>query len=551
MTRKTAQNKPVVAEKRKSTGVYKRVLPAGKVDDFYSYVFTINGTKYYGRTETTDLQTAILERANAIIRKRAELEDKFDPTLGQTTFRDFAINVFLPAKMKEDVKETLLEYEFDIIYKVSQLPGVTSEELENYKVQIKGPDFHVLVKTEIQNMAKYLVDTEIFKKQLPFVVKSKLIQMVIWFIRIRKKTSKNMIDVFRLVDPVFGNKSLEDFTPVHLNNYRDLLTNGTSDVITVKQDAVSTATRNKRLNLIRSSFRMAKEKGYVKSELFYALREAKNEGENNSMIVRTSKAERAAIIDASADNCEQIYEMLTFSDLTGITDYRLFNLRWETIFLNRSEPYMTAKGNPGTKNKVIYLCPEVVKILERREKLRNEARHVFFKNNGVLFSWKDIGFETLQMRDIVQYGMYSGLRGINLLRLRWDALFLGVETPHMKIRITKNGDSLEVPLLPQAIEAVRNRLRSKTDDYPFVFKNPRTGLPYVKVEKRLKAIMETVERTDIKFHGLRHIFCTMMAEAGAGLHDIMTFGGFRKEIVAQRYINRDMKALSKVVSHLE
>lgn len=162
----------------------------------------------------------------------------------------------------------------------------------------------------------------------------------------------------------------------------------------------------------------------------------------------------------------------------------------------------------------------------------------------------EVAKKTPFMWELMCFSMFSGLRQNIEFRLRWDQVFIDEEVPYYSIDRDKNNAGSRVPLSPQAIEVLKCRSLVKNDSVPWVFYNPRTLMPYDNVDKAFLRIMTEAGRPDILWHDLRHIFCTMVADAGAVLPDLMSVSGHKDPKMAMRYINRSLKNKSSIVSAL-
>lgn len=158
--------------------------------------------------------------------------------------------------------------------------------------------------------------------------------------------------------------------------------------------------------------------------------------------------------------------------------------------------------------------------------------------------------KTPYMWELMYFSMFSGLRQNIEFRLRWDQVFLDNEVPYYSIDRDKNNESSRVPLSPQALEVLKRRLLAKINDIPWVFYNTRTLMPYDNVDKAFLKIMTEAGRPDILWHDLRHIFCTMVADTGAILPDLMSVSGHKDPKMAMRYINRSLTRKVNIVSGL-
>jgi len=155
------------------------------------------------------------------------------------------------------------------------------------------------------------------------------------------------------------------------------------------------------------------------------------------------------------------------------------------------------------------------------------------------------------MWELIVFALYTGLRRNKIFRLKWDDVFLDGETAYYCLGKDKNKESARTPLSPQAIEVLKCREKARKDGLPWVFFNASTHAPYDNVDKAFFTIMTEVGRPDIIWHDLRHIFCTMVADTGVGLYDLMAVSGHKDPKMAMRYINRSLVGKAKTVAGLK
>lgn len=149
------------------------------------------------------------------------------------------------------------------------------------------------------------------------------------------------------------------------------------------------------------------------------------------------------------------------------------------------------------------------------------------------------------------FSIYYGLRRNREFRLGWVQVFLDDEVPYYSISTDKNDECKRVPFSPQAIEVLNARLQVKRDFIPWVFYNPLTDKPYANVDKAFQSVVTEACRPDIRWHDLRHIFCTLVADTGVGLNDLMSVSGHKDPKMAMRYINRAIKHRQRIVANLQ
>lgn len=146
------------------------------------------------------------------------------------------------------------------------------------------------------------------------------------------------------------------------------------------------------------------------------------------------------------------------------------------------------------------------------------------------------------------FALYTGLRGIELARLRWEDVSLSRRRLH--VRAPKSRREETVPLSKKALAALEEVPRGEPDD--FVFRAPT----FDRKERKLKNFRERASyafrtarnqaglREGISLHGLRHGFCTLLAEAGKSAVVI-------KEAARHADVSTSMKYVHMANEHLK
>jgi integrase len=142
---------------------------------------------------------------------------------------------------------------------------------------------------------------------------------------------------------------------------------------------------------------------------------------------------------------------------------------------------------------------------------------------------------------LFRFAFFTGLRVSELARLRWRDLDL--ERGLIYIREQKNRKEQTVPLTQKAREVV-NELDGAPRDH-YVFSSPEGP----KTDRSAKAWCENVSKTfsrfrdkagidrPITFHGLRHGFCTALAEAGKSAATIQAAARHADVSTSMKYVH--------------
>ena len=137
------------------------------------------------------------------------------------------------------------------------------------------------------------------------------------------------------------------------------------------------------------------------------------------------------------------------------------------------------------------------------------------------------------IKDYVHLSILTGARKSNVLAMRWsDICFIRNE---WKIPETKNGDSLNVPLIEEAVEILKERKLSMLSASEHVFpgdgKNGRLQEP----RKGWLRILKRAAITDLRIHDIRRTMGSYQAIAGASLAVIGKSLGHKSQQATQIY----------------
>ena len=170
-------------------------------------------------------------------------------------------------------------------------------------------------------------------------------------------------------------------------------------------------------------------------------------------------------------------------------------------------------------------CFEMYKETARERVLTEEEERRFFVQ----------GKPSNAIRDIVIFALATGMRRSEIFKLKKVDVVLGDLGGFILIRDTKNGESRRVPLTKELTEFLKRVI----NDYPesdYVF-NKVNGQPYRDLKDGFKGACERAGITGLRFHDLRHTFCTRMANAGISPFVIMQIVGHKDTKTAKRYTN--------------
>lgn len=152
---------------------------------------------------------------------------------------------------------------------------------------------------------------------------------------------------------------------------------------------------------------------------------------------------------------------------------------------------------------------------ESLEKFKTTSRDRFLQADELPRFFKALGNESDQnMRDFFELALYTGARRGNLLSMRWDQL--NFEAASWRIPETKNGEPMTVPLVAEAIEILKRRVRrAQSVEWVFPGRGQRGHL--AGVGKAWRRILNRAGLGDLRIHDLRRSLGSWMAATGANM----------------------------------
>lgn len=120
------------------------------------------------------------------------------------------------------------------------------------------------------------------------------------------------------------------------------------------------------------------------------------------------------------------------------------------------------------------------------------------------------------VRDYILISLLTGARRSNVLEMRWEQLNL--ERATWRIPDTKNGTPQTVPLVPDAVEILRDRkVLAECAGSPFVFPGDGVTGHLVEPKKAWKIILTKAGIADLRLHDLRRTMGSWQAGTGANM----------------------------------
>ena len=154
------------------------------------------------------------------------------------------------------------------------------------------------------------------------------------------------------------------------------------------------------------------------------------------------------------------------------------------------------------------------------------------------------------LREIVTFGLYTGLRLEELLSLEWSRVNLLRRT--ILIKDTKNGNPKTLPVNKIALDVLNQRSIVKSIKNDFVIFNSNGEKVNSNVLRTaFYSVFKKVGIDDFRLRDLRHSFATRLAQAGVDIYKISELLGHKDIKMAQRYAHHCPDSLRDGVGILE
>ncbi|MFC1659684.1 tyrosine-type recombinase/integrase [Pseudomonadota bacterium] len=178
------------------------------------------------------------------------------------------------------------------------------------------------------------------------------------------------------------------------------------------------------------------------------------------------------------------------------------------------------------------------------KKFKEKSRDRFIQPDELPRFFKALNEEeNIVARDYIYMSLYTGARKGNVLAMRWDEI--NFTTKQWKIPITKNDESLTIPLIEEAIEILKNiklnqeKNNNKTD---WIFSSLTSKSGHIEDPKKAwQRILKRAKIKDLRLHDIRRTLGSYQAISGSSLQIIGKSLGHKTHQATQIYsrINLD------------
>lgn len=154
------------------------------------------------------------------------------------------------------------------------------------------------------------------------------------------------------------------------------------------------------------------------------------------------------------------------------------------------------------------------------------------------------GETNLLLKNYILMSVYTGQRRSNVLSMRWSDIDMTNRIWH--IPETKNGSSLNVPLIPQAVDVLRKLKKEANSEWVFP-SSGKTG-HFVEPKKGWKSLLQKAQIKDLRLHDLRRTLGSYEAMAGVNLPTISRTLGHASYQATQVYARLNVETVRDAMS---
>jgi integrase len=157
------------------------------------------------------------------------------------------------------------------------------------------------------------------------------------------------------------------------------------------------------------------------------------------------------------------------------------------------------------------------------------------ETNALFEALKPTGRRSIWMLPLVRLALETAMRRSELLGLRWESIDLGRRT--IFLQLTKNGTSRIVPLSTHAIQILAQMPRN-LDGRVFPVTHEVVSQAFNRARKQAGV-------KDVRFHDLRHMAITRLAEKLPNLIELSAVSGHKSLSMLKRYYHPNPELLAE------
>jgi integrase len=154
------------------------------------------------------------------------------------------------------------------------------------------------------------------------------------------------------------------------------------------------------------------------------------------------------------------------------------------------------------------------------------------------------------LRYIILVALNTGMRKSEILNLGWDQVnlegFIRIEAQRSKNR------KIRVIPLNNSMKELFYKLHYSRNGNQHLFENPKTGKPFVCINRRWRTLLKELEIKGFRFHDLRHTFATYaLLKKGGDLVSLQATLGHADISTTARYTKALLEGQRKLVNSFE
>jgi integrase len=157
------------------------------------------------------------------------------------------------------------------------------------------------------------------------------------------------------------------------------------------------------------------------------------------------------------------------------------------------------------------------------------------ETNALFEALRPTGRKSISMLPLVKLALETAMRRSELLGLRWDHIDLERRT--IFLQLTKNGTSRTVPLSTHAIQ-ILSEIPRMIDGRVFPITHEVVSQAFSRARKQARV-------ADIRFHDLRHMAITRLAEKLPNLIELSAVSGHKSLAMLKRYYHPNPELLAE------
>ena len=157
------------------------------------------------------------------------------------------------------------------------------------------------------------------------------------------------------------------------------------------------------------------------------------------------------------------------------------------------------------------------------------------ETNALFEALRPVGRKSIWMLPLVRLALETAMRRSELLGLRWE--HVDIERRTVFLQLTKNGGSRTVPLSSEAIRILQSVPR-RIDGQVFPITHEVVSQAFNRARKQAGV-------EDIRFHDLRHMAITRLAEKLPNLIELSAVSGHKSLAMLKRYYHPNPELLAE------